>query len=194
MTCSNPEQGPIASMIPPEVLIKNCLIFKLFWAILGGLEGPHHLKSDQTFKKEWAPCSIAIIIHFRKNNALWGVQKKICPTVTTYSRISTLWKLSGGKLSASQKCTLEIFTSGQMITGDSFVIVGEIILYHWTLGRQFLQNLQKQTTGTVFTNFSSSLTNPSGEEERLLPLRQLLLKHYFNISATCGQLPSPVVK
>ena len=81
-----------------------------------------------------------------------------------------------------------------MITGDSFVIVGEIILYHWTLGRQFLQNLQKQTTGTVFTNFSSSLTNPGGEEELLLPLRQLLLKHYFNISATCGHLPSPVVK
>ena len=38
------------------------------------------------------------------------------------------------KLSASQKCTLEIFTSGQ-ITGDSFVIVGEIILYHLNTGQ-----------------------------------------------------------
>ena len=68
---------------------------------------------------------------------------------------------------------LEIFTSGQ-INGDSFEIVGEIILsYLWTLDRQFLKNLQKRKTGTVFTNFSSSLTNPSGEEELLLPLQQL---------------------
>ena len=60
-------------MGPPEVLIKNFQIFKLFWAILGGLEGPHHLKSDKIFKKEWAPCSTIIIIHFKNNNALWGV-------------------------------------------------------------------------------------------------------------------------
>ena len=51
--------------------------------ILGGLEGPHHLKSDQIFKKKWAPHSTTIIIHFRKNNALWGIQKKLCPSVTT---------------------------------------------------------------------------------------------------------------
>ena len=55
-----------------------------------------------------------------------------------------------------------------------------------------------QTTGTVFTKFISSLTNPGGEEELLLPLRQLLLKHitYFNISLkggkVKGQLPSEV--
>ena len=65
---------------------------------------------------------------------------------------------------------LEMYTSGQ----------GENILYLWTLDRQFLQNLQKQTTGTVFTNLSSSLTNPGGEEELLLPLRQLILKHIFS--------------
>ena len=45
---------------------------------------------------------------------------------------------------------------------------------------QFLQNLQKQTTGTVFTNFLSSLTNTGSEEELLLPLRQLLLKHIIS--------------
>ena len=58
--------------------------------------------------------------------------------------------------------------------------MGENILYLWRLDRQFLQNLQKQTTGTVFTNFSSSLTIPGGEEELLLPLRQLILKHIIS--------------
>ena len=58
--------------------------------------------------------------------------------------------------------------------------MGENILYLWRLDRQFLQNLQKQTTGTVFTNFSSSLTIPGGEEELLLPLRQLVLKHIIS--------------
>ena len=59
--------------------------------------------------------------------------------------------------------------------------MGEIILsYLWTLDRQFLKNLQKRKTGTVFTNFSSSLTIPGGEEELLLPLRQLVLKHIIS--------------
>ena len=73
--------------------------------------------------------------------------------------------------------------------------MGEKSLYPRT-GRLVSPEPANQTTGTVFTKFISSLTNPGGEEELLLPLRQLLLKHitYFNISLkggkVKGQLPS----
>ena len=68
-------------------------------------------------------------------------------------------------------------------TGDSFRIVGEKSLYPRT-GRLVSPEPAKQTTGTVFTKYISSLTNPGSEEELHLPLRQLLLKHitFFNIS------------
>ena len=62
---------------------------------------------------------------------------------------------------------------------------------------RFLQNLQQQKTGTVFTNLLSSLTNPGSEEELLLPLRQLLLKHIIStyppkVAIGHGQLSNEV--
>ena len=62
---------------------------------------------------------------------------------------------------------------------------------------RFLQNLQQQKTGMVFTNLLSSLTNPGSEEELLLPLRQLLLKHIIStyppkVAIGHGQLSNEV--
>ena len=84
-----PWHVPILNKAQLQVWAHQRYWFGIFWftsyfgLFLGGFEGPYHLKSDQIFKKKWAPRSTTIIIHFRKNNALWGIQKKLCPSVTT---------------------------------------------------------------------------------------------------------------